>query len=366
MVQIQVKFAFLNRCVSKHVTQQRQAAIRGEATIICVEMREVYQQYRMGAKCDAKLVPCNCSCHRQKTPNNWCGKCRSVHDLKKKFDYRPIRAKVQELIRRIQQWTKSAVEQLFLLEVICSELCLHKGADINQMTQVSGNPDKDAQCNNHEMLKADYVMGALSQCLAQNNQLWKDFNEAVRLVFRAQAFPDHFIKQYFESLQTAINRERGQRSMRPQPPRTQQQPGINMTQPQVMPRHQTYPGQPGGFPVQGQFSDQGQRILQPQMMVNGQQGRPPGARPQMDPFQRRTPQGNGAREVRSISPAVSTPPTTPSTPGGTFFGNLTPSRERNHFSNDKMVSITLFQSLSNFQTFRTFFKISNFFNPERV
>ena len=62
-------------------------------------------------------------------------------------------AQVQELIRRIQQLTKSGVEQLFLLEVICSELCLHKGADINQMTQMSGNPDKDAQCNNHEMLK---------------------------------------------------------------------------------------------------------------------------------------------------------------------------------------------------------------------
>ena len=116
-------------------------------------MRETYQQYRIGQKCDAKLVPCNCNCHRQKTPNNWCGKCRSVHDLKKKFDYRPIRAKVQELIRRIQQLTKSGVEQLFLYEVICSELCLHKGADINQMTQMSGNPDKDAQCNNHEMLK---------------------------------------------------------------------------------------------------------------------------------------------------------------------------------------------------------------------
>jgi len=53
-------------------------------------------------------------------------------------------------------------------------------------------------------------MAALAACLAQNNALWKDFNEAVRLAFRAQAFPDIFIKQYFEALQTAINRERGQ------------------------------------------------------------------------------------------------------------------------------------------------------------
>jgi hypothetical protein len=52
---------------------------------------------------------------------------------------------------------------------------------------------------------------------------------------------------------------------------------------------------------------QGQRIIQP-LIVNGQ-GRPPGVPIRHpDPFQRRTPQGTGAREVRSISPAVSTPP----------------------------------------------------------
>lgn len=64
---------------------------------------------------------------RQKTPSQWCGKCRSVHDLKKKFDYRPVRAKVQELIRRIQNHLQSKTEQLFPLEIIVNELCIHKG-----------------------------------------------------------------------------------------------------------------------------------------------------------------------------------------------------------------------------------------------
>ena len=295
MVLTQVKFTFLNRCLQKHVTQQRQAAIRGEATIICVEMREVYQAYRMGSKCDAKLVPCNCICHKQKTPNNWCGKCRSVHDLKKKFDYRPIRAKVQELIRRIQQWTKSQVEQIFLLEVIVSELCLHKGADINQMTQMSGNPDRDAQCNNLEMLRADYVLGALAQCFPNNKPMWNDYNETVRGIFRAQAFPDNFIKQYFEGLQKMV-RERSQ--VAPQINRAQINPATvsrgNVSQSHVIQR-------PGAnmLPFQAMSQFEGQRLhIQPHMIVNGQ-GRPPGHPRHSEPFQRRTPQGNGAREVKS-------------------------------------------------------------------
>ena len=66
MVEIQVKFSFLNRCLNKHVTAARHQAIRAETKVICVEMREVYQAYRMGTKCDAKLVPCNCTCHRKR------------------------------------------------------------------------------------------------------------------------------------------------------------------------------------------------------------------------------------------------------------------------------------------------------------
>ena len=48
----------------------------------------------------------------------------------------------------------------------------------------------------------------LAQSLAPNAALWKEFNEALRLLFRSQAFPDQFIKQYFEQLQSNINRER--------------------------------------------------------------------------------------------------------------------------------------------------------------
>ena len=59
------------------------------------------------------------------------------------------------------------------------------------------------------MLKSADLNLALAQCFVQNPQLWKEFNDAVRLLFRGQAFPDQFIKGYFEQLQTNINRERG-------------------------------------------------------------------------------------------------------------------------------------------------------------
>ena len=82
----------------------------------------------MGKKCDAKECPCNCVCHNNPgRPSNWCGKCRSVHDLKKRFDYRAVRAKVKELIKKIQAWTSTPQEQCFLYETIINELTLHKG-----------------------------------------------------------------------------------------------------------------------------------------------------------------------------------------------------------------------------------------------
>ena len=174
MVQNSVKFTFITRAMHKYVNQMRQQTIREEAKIVCVEMRETYQQYRQGTKCDAKLVPCNCQCHKQKTPSNWCAKCRSVHDLKKKFDYRPVRAKVKELVNRIKEFTNNNNEKVFLYEIIVAELVAHKGADINQMTQQSGNPDIQAQCNHHDMLKSNELNMALAQCFVQNQQLWKE------------------------------------------------------------------------------------------------------------------------------------------------------------------------------------------------
>ena len=50
-----------------------------------------------------------------------------MHDLKKKFDYRPVRAKVKELIKKIQAWTTTPQEQCFLYEIIMNELSMHKG-----------------------------------------------------------------------------------------------------------------------------------------------------------------------------------------------------------------------------------------------
>ena len=59
------------------------------------------------------------------------------------------------------------------------------------MTQTSGNPDIQAQCNHHDMLKVDYLVQPLAQTMAQNGVLWKDFNDSVRLLFRGQAFPEN-------------------------------------------------------------------------------------------------------------------------------------------------------------------------------
>ena len=174
MVNNTVKFTFITKAMHKYVSQVRHQTIREEAKIVCVEMRETYQNYRQGAKCDAKLVPCNCQCHKQKTPSHWCAKCRSVHDLKKKFDYRPVRAKVRELVNRIKEFTNNNNEKVFLYEVIVSELVAHKGADINQMTQQSGNPDIQAQCNHQDMLKSNDLTTAMAQCFVQNPQLWKE------------------------------------------------------------------------------------------------------------------------------------------------------------------------------------------------
>ena len=120
-----------------------------------------------------------------------------------------MRTKVRELVNRIKEFTTNNNEKVFLYEIIVAELVAHKGADLNQMTQQSGNPDIQAQCNHHDMLKTPDLNLALAQCFVQNQQLWKEFNDAVRLLFRGQAFPDQFIKGYFEQLQTNINRERG-------------------------------------------------------------------------------------------------------------------------------------------------------------
>ena len=43
------------RALHKHIQPHRQEAIKSEARIVCVEMREVYQAYRQGIKCDAKV-----------------------------------------------------------------------------------------------------------------------------------------------------------------------------------------------------------------------------------------------------------------------------------------------------------------------
>ena len=64
-----------------------------------------------------------------------------------------FRAKMKELVGTIQRFTQQHAERVFLYEIIVAELALHKGADINQMTQQSGNPDVTAQCNHHDMLK---------------------------------------------------------------------------------------------------------------------------------------------------------------------------------------------------------------------
>lgn len=285
MVVVQVKFTFLNRYLQKHITPQRQPAVRAEAQIICVDMRETYQIYRMGEKCDAKLVPCNCSCHRGERPSNWCGKCRSVHDLKKQFDYRIVRAKVKDLIKMIQQWSTSLTEQLFLFEIILNELSLHKGADINQMTQQSGNPDKDAQCNNQEVLKAEYMLGPIATCIANNSGLWKDLNESLRLAFRSQAISDNFIKSFFEALQSHNVRARGQNRMQPQQ--------------HVQVRH-IQPNQ-GIAP----FNQQRVNYLGQQGMMIQNQARPPGQGTM--PFQRGASKGSGIREVRANAPANCTP-----------------------------------------------------------
>ena len=85
-----------------------------------------------------------------------------------------MRAKVKELVNRIKEFTNNNNEKVFLYEIIVSELVAHKGADINQMTQQSGNPDIQAQCNHHDMLKSNELTMALAQCFVQNQQLWKE------------------------------------------------------------------------------------------------------------------------------------------------------------------------------------------------
>ena len=67
-----------------------------------------------------------------------------------------FRAKMKELVGTIQRFTQQHAERVFLYEIIVAELALHKGADINQMTQQSGNPDVTAQCNHHDMLKVTF------------------------------------------------------------------------------------------------------------------------------------------------------------------------------------------------------------------
>ena len=98
-----------------------------------------------------------------------------------------MRAKVKELVNRIKEFTNNNNEKVFLYEIIVSELVAHKGADINQMTQQSGNPDIQAQCNHHDMLKSNELTMALAQCFVQNQQLWKE----VRNAYLSETFPQN-------------------------------------------------------------------------------------------------------------------------------------------------------------------------------
>ena len=157
------------------------------------------------------------------------------------------------------------------------------------MTQQSGNPDKDAQCNNHDVLKADYMFSAIASCLAGDSGLWKDFNETARQAFRAQAFPDHFIKGYFEQLQHTITRARSNRGGQQQVRQASPAAMRGQVQGQMVRGH---PGQQfiQRFPGQG-----GQTIISPHGMMVQDGGRPPGIPRHTEPFQRRTPQGNVSR-----------------------------------------------------------------------
>ena len=65
---------------------------------------------------------------------------------------------MKDLVIRVQMFTSNTNERVFLYEIIVAELALHKGADINQMTQQSGNPDLMAQCNHQDVLKVGFII----------------------------------------------------------------------------------------------------------------------------------------------------------------------------------------------------------------
>ena len=50
-----------------------------------IQIRETYITYRKGIPCEMHLVPCCCSCHRQK--KSFCAQCKAIHDLKKMFKF---------------------------------------------------------------------------------------------------------------------------------------------------------------------------------------------------------------------------------------------------------------------------------------
>ncbi|CAK8695886.1 unnamed protein product [Clavelina lepadiformis] len=114
-----------------------------------VRIRETYITYRNGIPCEAYNVPCDCACHREaRHHSEICPQCKAVHDMKKRFNYEPVRKIILETVKEIQQnYSNKPFSALVLFEALLSELCSHRPADFNHITRMPSNPDKKCQCN---------------------------------------------------------------------------------------------------------------------------------------------------------------------------------------------------------------------------
>nr|XP_039256847.1 uncharacterized protein LOC120333484 [Styela clava] len=142
------KSPLMLRLASEEVTQEMEQA--GEIAMqYMITIRESYITYRAGTPCEYNAVPCNCSCHKLSRANEPCHQCKVVHDMKKKFNYEPVRETALGIIREIQsKYSQSRPEMaLITLEAVLSELCSQRPADFNHSSRTPSNPDIRCQCN---------------------------------------------------------------------------------------------------------------------------------------------------------------------------------------------------------------------------
>nr|CAB3261731.1 uncharacterized protein LOC100177267 [Phallusia mammillata] len=170
------KSPLMNMLTTEEITPNISAA--GERSVqFIIKIREAYITYRTGIQCDFHQVPCDCNCHRDnKLKPEGCVNCKAVHDLRKRFNYDPVRQVIYALLDEIDKsFSDQPYPALVLFEALLSELCSHRPADFNHVTRMPSNPNVLCQCTTPQIMD-ERIEPALIRLFTLNeiNKSFKD------------------------------------------------------------------------------------------------------------------------------------------------------------------------------------------------